>query len=183
MMRRLSFFRNQRASAAAELALVTPFLLTLMFGAVELGNLFLDEHALQKQVRNGARFASRLELHENYACPAAVFADADATAKVINVTRNGVVAGTGNPRWTDYWTRTCPGGAQTLTVDVRCVNKDQIDTGNTGNSGIYTSLGGTTIPVVKVSGAVQYRSVIATLGFNVADICLTAESELPVQGI
>ena len=181
-MRLLPIIRNKRASAAAELALVTPFLLALMFGAVELGNLFMDEHALEKQVRNGARYASRLEIDENYACPASVFADADYQTKTINVTRNGVVDGAGNPRWTGYWTRACP-GQQALTVSVRCVNKDQIDVGNTGNSGIYTSLGGTTIPVVKVSGAVRYRSVIATLGFDAADICLEAESELPVQGI
>ena len=181
-MRLLPIIRNRRASAAAELALVTPFLLALMFGAVELGNLFMDEHALEKQVRNGARYASRLEIDENYACPASVFADADYQTKTINVTRNGVVDGAGNPRWTGYWTRACP-GQQALTVSVRCVNKDQIDVGNTGNSGIYTSLGGTTIPVVKVSGAVRYRSVIATLGFDAADICLEAESELPVQGI
>ena len=183
MMQRLPFLRNERASAAAELALVTPFLLALMFGAVELGNLFMDEHALQKQVRNGARFASRLELHENYSCPSAVFADADATTKIVNVTQNGAVTGSGTPRWTGYWSRTCSGGGQTVTVAIRCVNKDQIDAGNTGNSGIYTSLGGSTIPVVRVSGAVQYRSVIATLGFDAADICLEAESELPVQGI
>lgn len=183
MMRRLPLIRNQRASAAAEMALVTPVLLALMFGAVELGNLFLNEHALQKQVRNGARYASRLELHESYSCPTAVFADTGATTKITNVTQNGVVTGAGNPRWTDYWSRTCPGGGQTLTVDIRCVNKDQIDAGNSGNSGIYTSLGGTTIPVVKVSGAVRYRSVISTLGFSALDVCLEAESELPVQGI
>ena len=182
MMRMLPFTGNVRGTAAAELALVMPFLLTLMFGAVELGNLFMDEHALEKQVRNGARYASRLEIDENYSCPATVFADADATAKVINVTKNGVVDGTGNPRWTGYWSRTCP-GQQALTVSVRCVNKDQIDVGDTGNSGIYTSLGGTTIPVVKVAGAVRYRSVISTLGFDVVDMCLRAESELPVQGI
>ena len=185
MMRLLPFIRDNRASAAAELAMVTPFLLTLMFGAVELGNLFMDEHALEKQVRNGARYASRLEIDENYSCPATVFADADYAAKVINVPKHGVVDGSGNPRWTGYWARPCAGqgGGQTLTVSVRCVDKDQIDVGNTGNSGIYSTLGGTTIPVVKVEGAVRYRSVIATLGFDVADMCLTAESEIPVQGI
>lgn len=183
MMRLLPLLDNQRASAAAELALVTPFLLALMFGAVELGNLFMDEHALEKQVRNGARYASRLEMNETYSCPAMVFADADATTKIINVTKNGVVDGSGNPRWTDYWSHACPGDGQTLTVSIRCVDKSQIDIDDTGNSGIYTSLGGTTIPVVKVAGAVKYQSVLSTLGFDTTGICLEAESELPVQGI
>ena len=182
MMRLLPFIRNERAAAAAELALVTPFLLTLMFGAVELGNLFMDEHALEKQVRNGARYASRLEIDQDYACPASVFADADYETKTINVTKNGVVDGSGNPRWTGYWARACS-GSPTLDVTVRCVNKDQIDVGDTGNSGIYSTLSGTTIPVVKVEGNIRYRSVIATLGFDVVDMCLRAESELPVQGI
>lgn len=182
MTRWLPFLRDQRASAAAEMAFVTPFLLTLMVGAVELGNLFVDEHALEKQVRNGARYASRLEIDENYSCPTSVFADADATAKVINVTKNGVVDGTGNPRWTGYWSRTCP-GEQPLTVSIRCVDKTQIDVGDTGNSGIYSTLSGSTIPVVKVAGAVRYRSVISTIGFDVGDVCLKAESELAVQGI
>ena len=63
-----ALFRNDRAAAAAELALVSPFLLALMFGAFELGNLFLDEHSLEKQVRDGARFAARLELSDDYSC-------------------------------------------------------------------------------------------------------------------
>src|SRR5687768_2043612 len=132
MTRLLPCLRDKRASAAAEMALVMPFLLALMVGAVELGNLFVDQHALEKQVRNGARYASRLEIDENYACPTSVFADADATAKVINVTKNGVVDGTGNPRWTGYWSRACP-GKDALTVGIRCVAKSQIDVGDTGN--------------------------------------------------
>ena len=32
---------------------------SLMFGAVELGNYFLNEHSLVKAVRDGARYAAR----------------------------------------------------------------------------------------------------------------------------
>jgi hypothetical protein len=174
---------DRNASAAAEMALVTPVLLAIMFGSLELGNLFTDEHALEKQVMDGARYASRLELNAAYSCPNTVFQDTDANTKIINVTKNGVVSGSGNPRWTEYWTRTCPGDTQTLAVSVRCVAKNQIDTGNSGNSGIYTSLSGNNIPIVKVSGAVRYRSVLGTLGFNVANLCLRAESEAAVQGL
>jgi Flp pilus assembly protein TadG len=183
MRRLIGFVRNDHGNSAAEMALVTPFLLALLFGSVELGNLFLDEHALEKQVRDGARFASRLEINTAYSCPTTVFQDPNATTKIINVTKNGVVSGAGNPRWTTYWTRTCPGKAQTLTVSIRCVDKDEIDTGNSGNTGIYTSLAGTTIPVVKVSGAVHYRSVLSTLGINATNVCLQAESEAAVQGL
>ena len=177
------FLRDQNAAAAAELALVTPILMALMFGSLELGNFFNDEHALQKQVMDGARYASRLELATAYSCPSTVFQDTDANTKIINVTKNGVVSGSGNPRWSDYWARTCTGQAQTLTVTIRCGAKNQIDTGNSGNTGIYTSLIGTTIPIVKVSGAVKYRSVLGSLGFNAGNLCLKAESEAAVQGL
>jgi Flp pilus assembly protein TadG len=168
------------------MALVTPFLLALMFGATELGNYFLTEHALEKQVRDGARFASRLELNSAYSCssdPSTVFADPDANDKIIKVTKDGAVNGSGRPRWTGYWSRTCSGESQTVTVTIRCVPKDDIDQANTGNTGIYTSLGGTDIPVVKVAGAMQYSSVLGSLGFGTSSICLRAESEAAVTGL
>jgi hypothetical protein len=144
----------------------------------------MDQHALEKQVRDGARYAARLSLNEAYACPGTIFEDPNATTKIINVTKTGAVTGAGTPRWpAAYWARTCTVGAPTVTVTYRCVDKDQIDADNDGFSGIYTSLPGTTIPVVKVSAAVKYRSLMAMVGFNATNVCLTAESEAPVQGL
>jgi len=183
-MKRRSLIRNRDANAAVEMALVTPLLLALMFGAVELGNFFMTEHALEKQVRDGARYASRLSLSDAYSCPGTVFADANANSDIVNVTETGAVSGTGFPRLdSGYWARTCGSDTQTVTVSVRCVAKSDIDTGASGNSGIYTSLNGD-IPVVKVSARVKYLSVLSQLGFNAAtNICLQAESESAVQGI
>jgi len=186
-MRRLGhLFRDRDASAAAEMALVFPMLLALMFGSVELGNFFVEQHAIEKQVRDGARFAARLAIAEDYSCssdPTTVFADPDAENQIINVTKTGAVSGSGNPRWTDYWDRNCTAGAPTVTVNIRCVAKDDIDTDATGNTGIYTSLDGD-IPEVTVSGAVKYQSVLGTLGFDTApNLCLRAESDAAVQGL
>ncbi|MFL6725378.1 MAG: TadE/TadG family type IV pilus assembly protein [Sphingomicrobium sp.] len=176
--------RRDEGAAAAELALVMPLLLALMFGSVELSNLFMDQHALEKQVRDGARYAARMSIDPAYSCPGTVFNDPSATTKIINVTKTGAVSGAGTPRWpVAYWARTCTGGAPTVAVNIRCVAKNQIDTANNGFSGIYTSLPGTTIPVVKVSAAVKYRSFLALIGFNATNICMTAESEAPVQGL
>jgi len=184
-MRKLfsSLLRHRGGTAAAEMALVTPLLLALMFGSFELGNFFLDQHALTKQVHDGARFGARLAINSAYSCPGAVFADANATDQITHVTKYGVVTGTGEPRWPDsYWARACDGGGQTLTVSVRCVDKADVDTGGTGFTGIYTSLSGS-IPVVTVAGAVKYRSVLGSLGFGAADICMHATSEAAVQGL
>jgi len=55
MMRTLlDLLRTDTASAAVEMALVLPLLLALSVGSFEMGNLFMDQHALDKQVRDGA---------------------------------------------------------------------------------------------------------------------------------
>src|SRR5690349_10714905 len=183
-MKRLLFLCDQSASAAVEMALVTPILLALLFGSVELGNFFMSEHAIEKQVRDGARYAARLPLAAAYSCPDTVFADANATNNIINVTKTGAVSGAGLPRWDpSFWTRTCGSDTQTVTVSVACVQKDDIDTGNTGNTGIYTGLTGNDIPVVTVSARVKYLSVLGTLGFKTTNLCLNAESKAALQGI
>lgn len=185
-MRLLSLLRHRSGSAAVEMALVTPLLLALLVGSVELGNFFMTQHVLEKQVRDGARYAARLALSGTYSCsadPATVFADPDATGNVINVTETGAVTGSGFPRLgSSYWARTCGSDAQSVSVAVTCVPKDDIDTEGTGQTGIYTGLNGD-IPVVTVSARVKYQSVLSTLGFSVADRCMTAESQAAVQGI
>ena len=185
MMRTLGQLRKDDAgSSATEMALVVPFFLALLFGSVELGNFFMTEHALQKQVQDGARFGSRLEIASGYSCPTTVFKDAGWATQITNVTKNGVVTGAGNPRFGSwFWARNCTGKAQTVTASVRCVDKDQVDSGDTGFTGIYTSLPGTTIPVVKVEADVKYPSVLSGLGFNSVNLCLTATSEAAVQGL
>ena len=73
----------------------------------------------------------------------------------------------------DYWTRNC-GADSTLDVTIRCVDEADYD-------GIYQALEGD-IPVVKVSAALNYRSILGTLGLGAANLCLRAESETPVVG-
>jgi hypothetical protein len=185
MMRWLKFLYDRDGTAAVEMALVAPLLLALMFGSLELGNMFMDQHALTKQVQDGARFASRLAISTAYVCstdPATVFEDSDATDQIIHVTKDGVVTGAGTPRWSNYWSRNCDGGGDTLAVTIRCVAKSDVDTDDTGFTGIYTGLDGA-IPVVRVAGAVKYRSVLAALGFDATDVCLRAQSEAAVQGL
>ena len=180
-----NLWRAQRGSAAAEMALVFPFMLVLMFGAVELGNLFLDEHALTKQVRDGARYASRVPLSADFVCNSDVFEadpDSDAEDDIIKVTKDGSLSDSDQARWTSYWSRNCDGSAATVVVNVRCVDKDDIDLAGDGTTGVYSSLDGDQIPVVKVSGAVKYRSVLASLGIDATNICLEAESEVAMAG-
>ncbi len=50
------------------MALVTPLLLTLLFGGLEGGNFMLQQHIVTKGVRDGARFAGREPFGAYTAC-------------------------------------------------------------------------------------------------------------------
>ena len=47
-----NFASDSNGAAAAEMALVMPLLLIIMFGAMELGKFFLDQHVVVKSVRD-----------------------------------------------------------------------------------------------------------------------------------
>lgn len=169
-----ALIRARSGSAAAEMGLVLPFMLALILGSVELGSYFLAQHALTKQVRDGARYGSRINLEDNYSCePAGV--DPAAETEIRNVTRTGSVDGTAplkRPFTADD--AACTGAPAAVAVSVRCADADDY-------SGIWAGLE-SDIPVVKVTGAVRYRPVLADLGFSTAGLCVRAESEIPVAG-
>lgn len=179
-MRRVrDLWRNDDAAASAEMIFVMPMLVILAFGSMELGNLFLTEHAVTKQVRDGARYASRLTVHADYACAvgddlSTIFEDSTAGEKIVNVTQTGSVDGTGTTRFADEFWDACTGD-DPVKVTIRCVDKDAY-------AGIYTGLDGD-IPIVMVSANVTYPSLFSTLGFNTGGLCVRAESEVAVAGI
>ena len=169
---------KEDGAAAAEMALVTPLLILLMFGSMELGNFFLTQHAVTKQVQDGARYASRLTLAATYSCsasPSTVFDDPDAETHIVNVTKTGSVDGTATGRFASgFWSAgSC--GAAPVSVTIRCVDK-------TNYGGFYAGLDGD-IPVVTVSADVTYPSLFGALGFNTAGYCVHANSEAAVAGL
>lgn len=56
-MRRIAGKKHRRGAAAVEMALVTPFLLTMLFGIIEYGWIFTVRQALTNAAREGARTA------------------------------------------------------------------------------------------------------------------------------
>ncbi|HKY81061.1 MAG TPA: TadE/TadG family type IV pilus assembly protein [Sphingobium sp.] len=158
--------RCQKAAAAAEMALVTPMLIILMFGSFELGNYFLSEHVVAKAVRDGARYAARRSFND-YSCPNTI--TSDVVNKTQNLTRTGQIIG-GTARLTN-WT-----DPNSVTVTLSCT---AISGGN--YSGIYKGM--TNVPKVKVSALVRYRSLFNNLGFTSSTLDLVSESEATVQGI
>jgi Flp pilus assembly protein TadG len=146
------------------MALVTPLLIVLMFGAFELGNYFLSEHVVVKAVRDGARYASR-QGFSSYTCPSTI--DSTVVTNVQNVTRTGAVSG-GSTRLAG-WTSN-----STVTVSLNC-------TAIGSYSGIYKGM--SNVPVVSVSATVPYSSLFNSVGISSASLTLNAASEIPVMGL
>ena len=172
MSRRIqSIFFSSNASAAVEMALVAPMLITLLFGSFELGNYFLDDHVVTKAVRDGARFAARQSFTYYSACSGSP--SDPALTQIKNVVRTGQIADGGTarlPGWTS---------ASTITVTISCNT-----TGNGGAafSGIYTGMT-SGAPVVTISADVPYTSLFNSLGFSSTSLRLRGSSQAAVMGI
>jgi Flp pilus assembly protein TadG len=162
---------DRRGSAAAEMGLVLPLLTILLFGTAELGNFFLNEHAVMKAVRDGARYASRLPMSDFPSCTPTSAAE----TRIRNVTRTGSIAGATAGNRLAYWEDTM-GGSTTVIVTAVC------DTSGT-YTGIYEGLT-MGVPVVTVQATVPYRSLFGFFGlFNSTTFNLNARSQAAVAGI
>jgi Flp pilus assembly protein TadG len=158
------------------MALVAPMLMALLFGSVELGNFFWNEHVVIKAVRDGARYAARQPMSNYFnASSGCLDPDADLTDKVTNVVRTGAVGDGGTARLS-YWTDT---STIDFTVECRAQSETEGDV-----TGIYNGMtyDGDAVgaPVVIIKATVPYRSLF---GFDyVTTYPLTASQESAVMG-
>ena len=170
----ISLIRNEKGAAGAEMALMVPLLIVMMFGSFEMGHFFWNEHKVVKAVRDGSRFAAR-QPFAKFSCSQTSILLGDGTAnadttyitQVKNLTRTGTIAGTGNPK-VSGWTN-----AQ-ITVSVSCP-------ATVVTTGIYKDL--TNAPRVTVAATVPYPSLFSSLGFNSSNINLNGQAQSPVMGI
>ena len=161
---------DRTGAAAAEMALILPFLIVLLFGAFEAGNFIWTHHKLVTGVRDGARFASRMDVQAfcdgaNTIMPGAL------RDRIVLLTRTGQIDdANARPR--------VPGWEQgQVTVTVACQAF--------ADTGIYETLGEAG-PVVTVEAHdVPYRSLFGRLGVIEADgeARMTAQSSAAVIGI
>jgi len=161
--------RDRSGSAAAETALITPLLLIIMLGSVELGNYFWNEHTLLKAVRDGARFAARQSFSNYPTCGdppgGTVVADTQ------NVVRYGYLTGTN--------VLTPNINATDVTVTSACT----ATAGGQTMSGLYKALPNGA-QIVTVTASVDYRPIIGTaFGFSGVSMKLNASSQAAVTGL
>ena len=165
-MRLSSLIRDRSGVAAAEMALVTPFLVFLMFGSFEMGKFFLDSHTVAKAVRDGARFAGRQPFSE-MPCGGPAADEAD----IRDLVRTGTTVDGAQPRLS-YWTNPA-----TITVTVAC------DTGSTySTAGVYVNATGGARRVT-VTASIPYDPLFAPVGFASGAMVVTARSQAGVMGI
>lgn len=169
---------DRSGAAAAEMAMVMPLLLVLMFGSFEVARYYLDEHVVLKAVRDGARYAAR-QGFANYPCTSVGSSTVNATveANTRNVVRFGkVTPAVGEYPRLGYWNATITGGAPSVTVNLNCVSKT---VGTETMSGLYT---GPAVPVITVSAIVEFRPMFGALTMGDRIVRLTAESQATVMG-
>jgi hypothetical protein len=152
------------------MALILPFLLALLFGGFEAGNFIWTHHKLVTGVRDGARFASRMDVQEVCNGATAVM-PAQMRDRIILLTRTGQIDDINARPRVPGWE---PGQ---VSVDVDCQAF--------AATGIYENLGEAG-PVVTVEAVgVPYRSLFGRLGIIEADGAarMTARSSAAVIGI
>lgn len=162
MAPRFPFLFDSRGSAAAEMALVLPLLLALIFTMLEGANYAWNEHKVVMGVRDAARYAGRQDFSK-YTCPSTI--DSTTATAIKNMARTGQISG-GNSRvsgWVDA----------NITLTLSCT---------AGTGGLYSVVGGNA-PKVKVAAKVAYPSLLGTLGLGSASLSLGAAAESPVMGL
>ena len=146
------------------MALMLPFLVVLMFGALELGYYFYLEHQVVKGVRDGARFGAR-QSFVSLNCDGSTIPTAVETA-IKEVTRTGKVSG---------GTARVPGWVNAdVTVSVTCP-------GTPITTGIYAEE--SNAPQLNVTTTVAYASLFSGLGVIDSTYTLSATQQAAVMGI
>jgi Flp pilus assembly protein TadG len=170
-----ALWASDEGSAAAEMALVAPLLIVLMFGSFETGRYFLDEHVVVKAVRDGARYASR-QGFADYTCPGGA-ASAAAITRTRDIVRFGKLNATvGDLPRLSYWQATSD-GQPSVQVTVTCPTTLN---GTEVQGGLYAEKAN--IPVVTVSAVVEYESLFGLFGFGGGVLNVAAESQSAVMG-
>jgi hypothetical protein len=162
------FLRDDHGSAAAEMVLVLPILLSLMFGSLEVGNYFLSQHVLVKAVRDGARFAARHSFDDFPTCDASPpLTISDATEELV---RTGQLSGGTDrlPNWDEA----------TFTITTRC----SPGVGGTTYTGLYLGMP-EGAHFIEVSASLPYRSILGLIGLSSPSLTLNAREEAPVSGV
>ncbi len=156
----LAIWRDKSAGPLAEIAMVIPLFLVLIFGAMEMTNLLYQQHTITKGVQEAARYAARSPaVRSSGTCPptGANWTTVSGNATSI-ATRDGMAGGLLLPNFT----------AATISISVVCGSATGLITSNPAAG---------TVPVVRVTAAVPARSLGFFALLNIDPFTLRATHE------
>ncbi|MBY6015519.1 pilus assembly protein [Qipengyuania gaetbuli] len=160
---RIFALRNDGA-AAAEMALMLPLLMVMLFGGFEAGHYLYTEQKIVQAVREGARYAGRRPFAD-YPCPGN--GTTPAADAIQTVTQTGTLSG-GTPRIANW-------DKGLITVTYTC------NTSYAGQGIFKGSAGGA--PVVTVTAAATYPSLFGALGLIDDTYQVRSSAQAVVNGI
>ena len=157
-----------KGAAAAEMALILPLAVLMMFTSIEAGHYFYQEHQVIKGLRDGARFAARQSFDDiNCRGGTASTVPSGIETAVKNLSRTGTLSG-GTARVSGW-------DNADITVSVSCPSVAQATTG------IYDAT--EQAPQVNVTTSLSYDSLFNGLGVITDSYTLNAEQNATVMGI
>lgn len=166
----MGFFRTflecRNGGAAAEMALITPVAVLVMFTGFEVGHYMYVEHQVVKGLRDGARYAARQSFDE-INCRSGPSIATGVPDRIQNVVRTGQISG-GTTR-VSGWVNT------DITVTVTCPTAAESQTG------IYDS--GEPAPQVTLSTSIDYNSLFNGIGILDDEATILGSQQATVMGI
>ncbi|MGQ7829471.1 TadE/TadG family type IV pilus assembly protein [Altererythrobacter sp. Z27] len=167
---RARFLSCTRGAAAAEMALIVPLAVLIMFSALESGHFIYQEHQVVKGLRDGGRFAARQSFDViNCRGGSASTIPGSLQTEIKNLVRTGRLSG-GTPRvlgWGD--------DPADVTITVTCPSSAEAQTG------LYSS--GEPAPQVTISTTFGYDSLFNGLGVLTDSVSLNGSHQATVMGI
>ncbi len=159
---------SERGAAAAEMALIAPVAVLILFTTLEAAHYFYAEHQVVKGLRDGARYAARQSFDDincRNGTPSIIPNDLQTDIK--NLTRTGKIDG-GSARvsgWIDA----------DITLSVTCPTSTEAE------SGLFDS--GEPAPQVNIATTLNYDSLFNGLGIVTDSAVLTGTQQATVMGI
>lgn len=162
-----SFQACRNGAAAAELALLLPLMVVMLFGAIEVSYYFYNQHQVIKGLRDGARYASRQSFAEINCTGSSI--PSDLVNDIKEVTRTGQISGGTSrvPGWVN----------DQITVGLDCAGSG----GTAITTGIYSSE--PDAPIVTISTTLQYQALFEGVGILNSSYSHSASHQAAVMGI
>lgn len=173
MTRLARFLCCTRGAAAAEMALILPIAVLLMFGGLETGHYFYQEHQVIKGLRDAGRYAARQPFEQINCRGGNAFISTDVRDKVRTLALTGKLSN-GTLRIAGW-------EPSDIRVEVLCPGDDGYPNIDEAREGIFNT--DEPAPRVVVSTTFNYDSLFNGLGVINDSASLNASHQATVMGI